>query len=76
MRRIQNSQVEFNPRWFKVWVLSRRVVDEQTREILYTSASCPVVAAKQLRDGLGIGYIIRMKEISYDQVVKEVSRES
>ena len=63
---------DFNPHWFRVVMLSRKIVDKQEKVVCYTSGKSVEQVRKELQAS-NIGWIVKVKPITYDQMLEETA---
>jgi len=62
--------------WFKLEIKARRPKDDEPEvEYSYQSGHNKFFVLQDAKEALGPGYIIGIKEISYRQLLKEISNE-
>lgn len=67
---------EANPNWFKVRLEGRRLKPDGKKVVqyAYTSGSTVESVKEEMQKSLGLDHIIGVKQIPYDQIIKEIDR--
>lgn len=71
--RNQPQKLEWDPRWFRVTLTSRKVTDVQEKHVAFTSGTDKDSVKEELQKA-NVGFIVKVKEISYDDIIKELNK--
>lgn len=75
MRREYLQQVEINPKWFKINAKSVKIVDGiQERFTSYTGGQDLERVKADIKNSLGMAWIVRISEVVYDEVVEALEK--
>jgi hypothetical protein len=71
MNRNNNIKTEFHDNWFKVKYVNRRNMEDV--DYSYCSGHNKFFVKYDLQQSIGLDYIIYVKPISYDQMIRELT---